>query len=118
PCHDVGQWLIYLHSQPGLRLQHERWLTRAHVTRLNERLWAPDTTNPLPTHRRSPYLRLLSFLAEVGELHHQGQLTPKGWDWLRETPAAQLAWLWHPWCTALPAQCQRYALPAATVGAP
>lgn len=117
-CHDVGQWLIYLHSQPGLRLQHGRWLTLAHLAQLNERLWAPNQANPLPTHRRSPYLRLLSFLADVGELHHQGLITPKGWDWLRAPPIEQLAWLWQAWCTASPTQRQDYALPAATVGAP
>jgi len=117
-CHDVGQSLIYLHSQPELRLQQGRWLTHRQVAALNERLWAPRVSVRLPGHRHSPYLRLLSCLAEVGELYHQGGLTPNGWTWLAATPAAQRAWLWQAWCTATPSQRQRYGLPAATVGAP
>jgi hypothetical protein len=116
-CHDLGQWLIYLHSQPGLHLLHDRWLTRTQGAALNQRLVQPVTVKPFPSHRRSPYLRLLSFLAVVGELQTQAVLTPKGWDWLAATPAAQLGWLWQAWSDATPEQRQHYALPDAAVGA-
>lgn len=115
-CHDVGQLLIYLQSQPVLRLQHGRWLSRAQLAVLNERLWAPVAAAPLTSHRRTPYLRLLSFLADVSAFQRQGQITAHGWQWLAAPPAAQVAALQHGWLNATPDDRQRYALPDGAMG--
>jgi hypothetical protein len=121
-CHDVGQLLIYLQSQaqPGgpPPLWHGRWLPRRQMAALNQQLLQPLAATRAPSHRSSPYLRLLSFLSEAGELQTQGVLTPKGWAWLAAAPAAQLAWLWQAWQEAAAQQRRRYALPGAAAGAP
>lgn len=115
-CHDVGQLLIYLQSQPGVRLAQGRWLSRAHLAVLNERLWTPVDSVRLTSHRRSPYLRLLSFLTDVSGFHHQGQLTAHGWQWLAAPPAVQVAALQHGWLNATPDDRRRYALPDGAMG--
>ena len=115
-CHDVGQLLIYLHTQPALKLLHGRWLSRAHLTQLATRLLTPVTVQA--SHRRTPYLRLLMALVTLGELQDQGTITPKGWQWLADEPAAQLTWLWDCWQAMTPDDRVRFALPAGGIASP
>jgi hypothetical protein len=58
------------------------------------------------------------FLATVGDLQQQGEVTPAGWQWLAAAPAEQLAWLQQRWLTATPADRQAYALPDGAVARP
>jgi hypothetical protein len=114
----VGQLLIYLPTEAGGRLLQGRWLSRAQSVALNGRLLAPVAVASITSHRRTPYLRLLMFLATVGDLQHQGQVTPAGWQWLAAAPTEQLAWLQQCWLTADPADRQAYALPDGAVARP
>ncbi|MFN8493502.1 MAG: WYL domain-containing protein [Caldilineaceae bacterium] len=121
-CHDVGQWLIYLHEQTlqtgqtPLRPPH-RWLARRHLNHLNQRLWQAET--PLPrTHKQSARLRLLHFLATAAGLVTAGALTPLAWAWLGEPPAQQLAQLWRGWLAASAELRQAYSQPDAALPAP
>ena len=116
--HDLGQVASYLVSQPGLTLQHGRWLAPAHLEPLNRRLLQPDPTALLGRHTAAPRLRWLFFLAAAAGLQAQGRLTPLGYAWLAEPPSERLTCLWHAWRAAAPALRQAYRQPAADLPAP
>lgn len=116
-CHDVGQLLIYLPTEAEGRLLQGRWLSRRQCVALNARLLAPVDIPSITSHRRTPYLRLLMFLATVGDLQQQGEVTPAGWQWLAAA-AEQLAWLQQRWLTADPADRQAFALPDGAIARP
>jgi hypothetical protein len=78
------------------------WLPPTALTAWAERTGL--TQDPGYLRRRSerdqPYLAFLHLLAEAAELLTGGAVfgvTPVGWQWLSEPPAARLAMLWQAW---------------------
>lgn len=122
-CHDIGQLLIYLHTEtlgPSTRQRHQPsgWLTRAQLHRLNQRLLHPEPA-PLPrSHKQTNRLRNLLFFATAAGLIEAGAVTPFAWAWLGEPLSAQSALLWRGWQTASPTLRHRYAQPDAGLPAP
>jgi hypothetical protein len=117
-CHDIGQLLIYGQTQLAPRRPSQPWLNRAQVAALRSRLWSPQAAIANRSHRSQPYLRLLAFLAAVGELQIDGQVTPRGWAWLAATAGSQFAELCTIWLTATPEEQRHYQLPGGLLGAP
>jgi len=115
--HDLAQWLIYLHQQPTLRLQHGRWLAPHHLQAVNQRLLHAARTPPR-SHKRSPWLAFLSFLATAAALQSQGKVTAAGYAWLAATPQAQYQQLWDSWFQSTHSLRRAYALPAALLPTP
>ncbi len=116
--HDVAQTLCFLVERPGLTLLHGRWLTSTACADLNGRLLRAERT-PLPrAHARARRLRLLFFLATAAGLCSGGNLTPLGWLWLAEPPAARLTLLWNAWRTAPLALRQAYRQATAALPEP
>ncbi len=95
--HDVAQTLCFLVERPGLTLLHGRWLTSTAFADLNSRLLRAERTPLARAHARTRRLRLLFFLATAAGLCSGGSLTPLGWLWLAEPPAARLTLLWNAW---------------------
>ncbi len=116
--HDVAQALCFLAEQPDLTLLHDRWLAPAALAHLNGRLLRPERW-PLPrAHARARRLRFLFFLATAADLQAGGRLTPLGWTWLVEPPAARLTRLWNAWRTAPLALRHAYRQATAALPAP
>jgi hypothetical protein len=98
--HDVAQVLCFLVEQPGLTLLHGRWLAPAALAELNGRLLRPERLPQPRSHVRAPRLRFLFALAAAAALQSGSSLTPLGWAWLAEPPAARLTLLWNAWRAA------------------
>jgi hypothetical protein len=116
--HDLGQVLAYLLSHPHLPLLHGRWLAPAALAELNQRLLRPEIGPRPRSHKRSPRLRFLFFLATAANLQVAGQVTPLGWTWLAEPPAERLRLLWQAWQETTQADRRAYAQPIASLPPP
>lgn len=95
--HDLTQALVLLLQRPTLRLQHARWLSPSALRALNRRLAAPAMLSVRATHKQTPALRTLWFLAVQANLIDGAYVTTTGWAWAALPPAAQLAALWNAW---------------------
>ncbi|HHW84883.1 MAG TPA: hypothetical protein GX400_01575, partial [Chloroflexi bacterium] len=107
--HDVAQALALLVQRPTLRLQHARWLPPSALRALNRRLAAPALLSAAVTHRRTPALRTLWFLAVQANLIEGAHVTATGWAWAALAPATQLSTLWNAWLDASSATDARKA---------
>ena len=120
--HDVAQVLCFLMDLAAADrtplLLHDRWLAPAALAQLNQRLLRPERASALRSHRQAPQLRFLFFLTAAAGLQVAGALTPRGWAWLAEPPAARFASLWHAWRTAPLTLCQAYRQPSAALPPP
>ena len=101
--HDVVQLLDFCARGEAIQRPALRWFKPTALRRLNQQLLQPLPLPPQATHKQSPYLRLLLFLATAAGLLEQGSLTTTAWHWLSETPTTQWRMLIHAWRDA-PAQ--------------
>jgi hypothetical protein len=67
---------------------------------------------------RAPRLRFLFALATAAGLQSGSSLTPLGWTWLAEPPAARLTLLWNAWRAAPFSLRQAYRLATAALPEP
>ncbi|GIK75198.1 MAG: hypothetical protein BroJett021_41860 [Chloroflexota bacterium] len=98
--HDISQTLAFLLQHPMLPLQHRRWLPPSALRALNRRLAAPASLAARTTHRQTPTLRTLWFLAVQANLIDGAHVTAAGWAWAALPPDAQLTTLWRAWLGA------------------
>lgn len=116
--HDVAQYLIYRQQHLTTALLHDHWLPFQHLQALNRRLLRPAPP-PLPrSHKATPRLALLAFLAQAADLVDRAGITASGWQWLTDAAHNQLRTLWRGWVQAPMALRARHAQADAHLPAP
>lgn len=96
PLFDFVQMFCFWLQQREPRLLQGRWLRPNSARRLYARLRPQEASASLRSHKQSPFLRTLWFLARHANLIAP-EVTVLGWRWLELSPTEQLTMLWEAW---------------------
>lgn len=96
PLFDFVQMLCFWLQQREPRLLQGRWLRPNSARQLYARLRPQEAWVSLRSHKQSPILRTLWFLARHANLIAP-EVTTLGWRWLELSTDEQLAMLWEAW---------------------